>query len=107
MYGLTNRKCMCAIRGYLATYLLEGKCLYQKVQRNAKRTHDDKIFFRKSYCFPEISELQFPNQQPLTDHLMITLLHRAVVMQAEIDGGSEIIGHLCALSSTVPDHTQC
>jgi len=48
-------------------------------------------FFRNSYCFTQVSELQFPNQQPSADHSLIRLLPSTVVMQVEIDGGSQII----------------
>jgi len=48
-------------------------------------------FFRSSYCFPQISELQFPNQQPSADHSLIRLLPSTVVMPAEIESGSQIL----------------
>jgi hypothetical protein len=48
-------------------------------------------FFRNSYCFPRISELQFPYQQPSADHSLIRLLPSTVVTPVEIDGGSQIL----------------
>jgi hypothetical protein len=44
--------------------------------------------------FPQISELQFPNQQPSADHSLIRLLPSTLVVPVEIDRGSQILESL-------------